>query len=236
MKSRFVWLFKPLRDSSANPRWALLHRGENDISLHLSETFIDWSMFINCKIVERSIGSNPLERKEKNLSFWIQSTFPSYQIITCPVCLDTLCNWTTKTSYRFQTSRDWYHFSTFCTDKCLDLIWICNLYIVCNNFSYQITSLLCLDGLCKWSSKTSYRFQTSKDWYYFSPFQKSWICNLSLVVSSFIRPTARPNNFINYLLSVLLSFNNTLLALSNILFLLFSFFFPFLLLSIRVMQ
>ena len=143
------------------------------------------------------IQSTFKKERGKNLCFWIQSTFPSYQIITCPVCLDTLCNWTTKTSYRFQTSRDWYHFSTFCTDKCLDLIWICNLYIVCNNFSYQITSLLCLDGLCKWSSKTSYRFQTSKDWYYFSPFQKSWICNLSFVVSSFIRPTARPNSFIN---------------------------------------
>ena len=69
LKSRFVWLFKPLRPSSANASWTLLHCRENDISLHLSETFIDWSMFIYCKIVERSIESNPLLKKKRKQIF-----------------------------------------------------------------------------------------------------------------------------------------------------------------------
>ena len=134
LKSRFVWFFF-LRDSETLPQMpvglrALLHCRENDIFLHLSETFIDWSMFIYCKIVERSSGSNSLLKKKRKKipSFWIQSTFPSYQIITCPVCLDTLCNWTTKTFKPAEIDIIFQLFaqaSVWCTD--LDLIWICNL-------------------------------------------------------------------------------------------------------------
>ena len=133
LKSRFVWFF--LRDSETLPRMPVGLCCTAGKMIFLC-TWVKLSSTDLCSSTAKFwnwVHQSTLKKeKEKDLSFWIQSTFPSYQIITCPVCLDTLCNWTTKTSYRFQTSRDWYHFSTFCTGECLehwdlDLIWISNL-------------------------------------------------------------------------------------------------------------
>ena len=120
LKSRFVWFF--LRDSETLPRMPVGLCCTAGKMIFFC-TWVKLSSTDLCSSTAKFwnwVHQSTLKKeKEKDLSFWIQSTFPSYQIITCPVCLDTLCNWTTKTSYRFQTSRDWYHFSTFCTGKCL---------------------------------------------------------------------------------------------------------------------
>ena len=77
LKSRFVWLFKPLRPSSANASWALLHCRENFIFFALEWNFhrlIYVHLLQNCGKIHW-IQSSFKKEKETNLSFWIQSTF-----------------------------------------------------------------------------------------------------------------------------------------------------------------